>query len=242
MRILFLCLIVVMTSPVLSQKAKPLEVKQVAQGVYLHTSYKHIEGYGLMDSNGLVVLDGTQAYIIDTPWSDADTTALLQWITQNGYHAKASISTHFHEDRSAGIGLLNTKSIPTYTSERTKLLLYNAGKPTPTHTFTGSFFSLAGGLIELYYPGAGHTKDNIVAWLPNSNILVGGCLVRTRRWQSLGYTADADIGAWAHSIRNIKKQNYDIRLVVPGHGSLSQPDILDHTIRLAEVAAKKLAL
>lgn len=223
-----------------AQNGKTLEIREIEEGVYLHTSFKHVEGYGLVDSNGLVVLDGSQAYIIDTPWSKEDTEFLLSWIVGRGYNIAASISTHFHEDRTAGIKLLNSKSIPTYTSELTKMLLSREGKPLPAHYFKGNEFTLGTGLIELYYPGPGHTEDNIVAWLPENQILFGGCLMRSHEWESLGYVGDASIGSWGNSIRNIKSKSYAIQIIVPGHGKVGKPDMLDHTIELAESASNKL--
>nr|WP_262697127.1 subclass B1 metallo-beta-lactamase GIM-3 [Serratia marcescens]BDR24829.1 beta-lactamase [Serratia marcescens] len=223
-----------------AQNDKALEIRQIEKGVYLHTSFKHVEGYGLVDSNGLIVLDGNQAYIIDTPWSEEDTRLLLSWIADRGYEVAASISTHFHEDRTAGIKLLNSKSIPTYTSELTKALLLREGKPAPAYYFKGNEFTLGNGIIELYYPGPGHTEDNIVAWLPKSQILFGGCLMRSHEWESLGNVSDASISSWGDSIKNIKSKDYAIQTIVPGHGKLGKSDMLDHTIDLAESASNKL--
>lgn len=33
--------------------------------------------------------------------------------------------------------------------------------------------------VETFYSGKGHTEDNIVVWLPQFNILAGGCLVKS---------------------------------------------------------------
>ncbi|MDN3652276.1 DIM/SIM/IMP family subclass B1 metallo-beta-lactamase [Thalassotalea ponticola] len=236
MKFILTFIVTIMALPAMAQKDTSLKISEIAEGVYLHTSFKNIEGYGLVDSNGLIVVDANQAYIIDTPWSEDDTETLLTWIADNGYQAKASISTHSHADRTAGIKLLNSRLIQTYTSELTKELLVQGGKPIPTHTFNGSEFSLGNGLVELYYPGAGHTEDNIIAWLPKSKILFGGCIVRSHEWESLGYVGDASIISWADSIENIKAKNYDINMVVPGHGTVGQADILDHTIDLAKSA------
>ena len=137
MKAIFIFLVIFKASPALAQQDKPLEIKEVAQGVYLHTSFRQVEGYGLVDSNGLIVVDNNRAFIIDTPWSEEDTESLLSWITNKGYKTMASISTHSHEDRTAGIKLLNSKLIPTYTSELTKTLLAREGKPVPTHSFKG---------------------------------------------------------------------------------------------------------
>jgi glyoxylase-like metal-dependent hydrolase (beta-lactamase superfamily II) len=240
MKKILIFLLAVIAFPALAQKVRSLEIRELAQGVYLHTSYKQIEGYGLVDSNGLIVVDGGQAFIIDTPWSEEATESLLSWISDKGYVAVASVSTHSHEDRTAGIGLLNSKMVPTYTFELTKSLLIREGKPVPIHTFKGNDYTLGNGDIELYFPGAGHTVDNIVAWLPKSKILFGGCIVRSHEWESLGYVGDASINSWANSIRNIKAKKYDIKMIVPGHGSVGKSDILDHTIYLAESASNNL--
>ncbi|WP_049721264.1 DIM/SIM/IMP family subclass B1 metallo-beta-lactamase [Gilvimarinus polysaccharolyticus] len=235
----FVFLLIVIVLPAFAQSEKSLEIRPLTPNVYLHTSFKQIEGYGLVDSNGLIVIDGEDAYLIDTPWSEADTQQLLSWLADRGYKLMASVSTHSHEDRTAGIKMLNAMSVPTYTSQLTQTLLERDDRSLPTHAFAGDEFTLGGGLIELYYPGAGHTQDNIVAWLPNSNLLFGGCLVRAHEWEGLGYVGEASISVWADSIRNIKAREYAIDLLVPGHGKVGGAGILDHTIKLAEAAHKK---
>jgi metallo-beta-lactamase class B/metallo-beta-lactamase class B GIM len=239
MNIVLALLTLLLTLPVVAQDEKPLEITPIADGVFIHTSFKYIQGYGVVDSNGLIAIDKKQAYIIDTPWSEPDTKLLLSWLSDRGYKAVASISTHFHEDRTAGIEFLNSKSIPTYTSELTHRFLVREGKPVPTHYFSGDGFTLGNGLIELYYPGAGHSEDNIVAWLPKSRMLFGGCLVRSHEWEGLGNITHASVSAWADSIENIKSKNYPIQMVIPGHGKVGGPDILDHTIKLAKSASDK---
>lgn len=93
--------------------ANELRIQEIDTGVYLHTSYKMVDGYGLVDSNGLVVINGHNAIIVDTPWSRGDTRNLLLWIESKGLQVEAAVSTHFHEDRTAGIQVLNAVSIPT---------------------------------------------------------------------------------------------------------------------------------
>jgi metallo-beta-lactamase class B/metallo-beta-lactamase class B GIM len=227
------------TSPVARGEGANLQITQIDSGVYLHTSYRIMEGYGPVGSNGLVVVDGKQAVIVDTPWSVKDTEKLLSWMNKQGFLAKAGISTHSHEDRTAGIEALNSKSIPTFTSKMTNDILASEGKPTATNVFGESEISLLDGRLEIFYPGAGHTEDNLVVWLPIQRILFGGCLVRSLDWNSLGFTGDASIESWAESIRRIKSRYADIATVVPGHGSVGNPEILDHTIRLAEMAAEE---
>lgn len=212
---------------------KTLQIKAIDAGVYLHTSYKLVNGFGWVDSNGLVVVNNKQAVIVDTPWSEVDTAELLSWISAQGLMLEASISTHFHEDRTAGIALLNSKSIPTYTSELTDEILKSKDLPRGSEVFTGDSLQLLGGLIEVYYPGAGHTKDNLVVWLPEKSMLFGGCLVRPMAWSSLGFTGDADISQWVHSVSKVQAKYPGVEKIVPGHGMLGDQTILKHTIELA---------
>lgn len=211
-----------------------LSISKIAPNTYIHTSYLQVEGYGMVDSNGLLVVQNKRAFIVDTPWSESDTEALLIWAQAQGFEIVGSISTHSHDDRTAGIAVLNKKQIPTYTSAKTHEILLSKNKPTATHQFTGPEFQLEGGLINAYYPGGGHTKDNIVIWLPANGILFGGCFARSVESNSLGYTGEADIADWANSAQNVLSKYPDIQVVVPGHGKVGNVEILRHTIELVK--------
>jgi len=216
-----------------------LEVVPLTDNVYLHTSYKEVEGYGLVGSNGLVVVDAGKAYIIDTPWSEADTKKLVDLFRQRGLVIAGSISTHFHDDRTSGIGFLNSMAIPTYASNLTNDILTANGAAAAKNTFSTKEFSWVPGVIEVYFPGAGHTKDNVVVWLPQSNVLFGGCLVRESSGKKLGNIADAEIGAWEHSIDNLINKFPTAKIVVPGHGAAGGPELLAHTKLLAKSATSR---
>ena len=227
-------------------KLPEIEIKQIDQGVYLHKSYSEVQGYGLISSNGLIVVENNQAFIIDTPWSEQDTEVLLAWIDDNNFQLLGSISTHSHEDRTAGIALLKNKNIATYASQLTNDILTTTGKEVAEHSLIfqrlehlsvkeqeNSFLS---GAVQTFYPGAGHAVDNIVVWLPNVNILFAGCLVRSLSSKSLGYTGEADIAEWPISVKKLQHQFPDIKYVVPGHGSIGNNQLLVHTIKLAQGA------
>ena len=78
--------------------------------------------------------------------------------------------------------------------------------------------------VETFYPGKGHTGDNIVVWLPQYNILAGGCLVKSADAKDLGNVADAYVNEWSTSIENVLKRYRNINLVVPGHGEVGDRD------------------
>ena len=61
-----------------SEELPPLKIQQLTDSVYLHISHKVVDGFGLVDSNGLVVLMGSEAYIVDTPWSTQDTETSIK--------------------------------------------------------------------------------------------------------------------------------------------------------------------
>ncbi|WP_312913796.1 PST family subclass B1 metallo-beta-lactamase [Stutzerimonas nitrititolerans] len=216
-----------------------LRIEKIAEGVYLHTSFQQVQGYGLVDANGLVVLDGQGAYIIDTPWSERDTAALVAWLKERNYQVKASVSTHFHDDRTAGIAYLNSISVPTYASARTNALLKQNGKALATETFDDAPLWLLEGKVEVFYPGAGHSVDNLVVWLPEQKLLNGGCFVRAATAGTLGNTADAVVSEWAASAERLQRRYPDAQIVIPGHGVPGDVSLLEHTRKLALAATAK---
>ena len=221
-------------------KVPEMQIEEITQNVYLHRSYHFVDGYGVVGSNGLIVVDNDQAFLVDTAWSSKDTEKLVLWIKQKGLHLEGSVSTHSHEDRTAGIDWLNKNGIPTYASAKTNQLLKAQEKPLAKNTFAGTEAKLMDGAIRLYFPGKGHAADNIVLWLPRDKILFGGCLVRSLASKTLGYTGEASIEDWPQSISNTLAKFPTAETVVPGHGEIGDQKLLNHTKDLAvEKSAKR---
>ena len=211
-----------------------LAISEIADGVYLHHSYLNVTDFGLVEANGLVVVQDKQAYIIDTPWTDSDTARLLEWITQQGFTPVASISTHSHQDRAGGIGYLNNHGVKTIVSDRTQDILAVTNKPQASMAFEGNRYTVKSDLIEVYDLGAGHTKDNLVVWLPKQQMLFGGCLIKSLDSKTMGYIGEADMQAWPTTINKVNQQFPNINLVIPGHGASGDASLLSHTIELIE--------
>ena len=236
---LIVAILIIVGSVYADEKLPALSVEEIEKDVFLHKSYSQVDGFGLVSSNGLVIIDNKKAFIIDTPWSEKDTVKLVQWIDDKNLDLIGSISTHSHEDRTAGIKWLNARSIPTYASALTNELLKKDNKELAAKSFEGSEMLLAGGLIEAFYPGGGHTIDNIVVWLPKSQILFGGCFVRSVEATGLGYTGEADIKNWSSSVEKVLSRYPEIKMVVPGHGKMGGISLLNHTKKLAGSASNK---
>lgn len=215
-----------------------LEMRPLAEGVYVHTSYKDLPGIGPFPSNGLVVVRGRKALLIDTAWPLEATPQLLQWIEEKGYELDHVLVTHFHDDRSSGLPFLHARGVSSFASARTNTLLKAQGETRAQHGFEDGLPAHWREHVSVYFPGAGHSVDNHVVWLPEQGILFGGCLVRNAETQSMGNTADAELRHWAGSIRNLLERFPAARIVVPGHGAPGGPELLQHTLRLAEQHAE----
>ena len=221
-----------------TEKLPDLAIEEIQENVYLHKSFSRVEGFGLVSSNGLIVVDDGKAFIVDTPWSEEDTVKLAKWIDDKNYELVGSISTHSHEDRTAGIRWLNERSVSTYASSLTNEALKKESKELAKYSI-GDTELLAGDQIEAFYPGGGHSIDNIVVWLPHSKILFGGCLVRSLASKSLGYTGEAYIEQWASSVEKVLLRYPGANIVVPGHGKMGGIKLLKHTKQLAQLASNK---
>jgi metallo-beta-lactamase class B len=90
-----------------------------------------------------------------------------------------------------------------------------------------------GGLkLHVFYPGAGHSADNIVVWLPSSKVLFGGCFVKAAEATGMGNTAEADLPSWERGTLELIRRYGKANIVVPGHGAVAGPALLEHSLRL----------
>ena len=238
-RILAILTMLLMAHAAADEEIPGLEVDKIEDGIYLHRSYSRVDGFALVRANGIVVDDGENAYMVDTPWSARDTEKLVTWIRESGFTLQGSISTHSHEDRAAGIEWLNAHGFSTHAFAMTNQFLEKAGKAKAANSFADKTLILGDGLIEAFYPGPGHTEDNIVVWIPGSEILYGGCFVRSLESRGLGYTGEANIEAWPASVEKVLQKYPEAKVVVPGHGKAGDLRLLRHTKELSESAAEK---
>ena len=213
-----------------------LEVRKIADNVYLHTSYKKLPGYGFFPSNGLLVVHEGEAFLVDTPWPDHDTPALIRWAKEAGYTLKGSVFTHFHDDRTSGLEQLNSHGVETYATDLTNELLESKGRIAAKHTVGSDGTALFHEEIYPFFAGKGHTEDNIVIWLPETGILFGGCLIRSSSATGMGNVADASLADWATAVRKVRDRFPGVKTVVPGHGDFGGVELLDHTITLVDAA------
>lgn len=175
-----------------------LELIRLSANAWLHVSASEISGFGRVSSNGLVFINGNQAFLFDTPATEEQTKDLVPAI-ENLLNAKVVgfVPNHWHADCLGGLAWLQKQDVASYASQKTIDLAKENNLPAPAHGFQDSLqLPLGDKLIDCYYLGAAHTTDNIVAWIPSEKILFAGCMAKSRNAKNLGNTADGDLKAY----------------------------------------------
>lgn len=93
---------------------------------------------------------------------------------------------------------------------------------------------MGGYSFETYYPGPGHTADNIIIWFNKERIIYGACLIKSFEDEDLGYLGDANTREYARTIQRVQKKCKHPRWVIVGHGNWSNISSLEHTREMAE--------
>ena len=233
-----LCVITATQAPASdSADMLPVEFTQLSESVWMHTSYKHYERFGPVPANGLIVLDGTQSILIDSGWIDAQTETILDWARDELHHPVAhAYFTHAHLDKMGGVGAVKTRGIETYALELSNELAQANGMQPADHDIHLSVGKevLSVGPVDLFFPGAAHSHDNLVAYVAKDSLLYGGCMIRSSAAKRLGNTQDADVAHWDTAVSLVKQRFPQVDIVVPGHGAPAGPELLDRTQVLIE--------
>ena len=120
---------------------------------------------------------------------------------------------------SAAFDVLRAAGVATYASPSTRRLSRGRENEIPTHSLKDSSSAGRSALrseVELFYPGAAHSTDNLVVYVPSANVLYGGCAVHELSSTSAGNVADADLAEWPTSVERIQKHYPEAEVVFPG--------------------------
>lgn len=218
-----------------------LTVQPLVPGVWVYTSYFDVPEAGRIGANGLVVVSGEEAVLINTPWTDEQTGALFAWIKEkSNATVKAVVPTHFHQDCMGGLAEAHRLGATSYGLDKTIALAQRDHLPVPQNAFQLRTAVRCGKtMIQVTYPGVAHTTDNVVAWLPSERILFGGCLVKSMDAQTLGNTVDGNLMAFPITLGKIKAAYPNAKVVVPGHGRWGGTELIDHTLKLCKPPSKR---
>lgn len=212
-----------------------VRVQKVSEHVFVHTSYTDHEGQQV-GANGMIVIGGNKAVLVDTPWTDAQTAELVDWIEDTAkLELERFIPTHAHEDQIGGLSVIKETGAEIVTYSKTGSILREVHELAPTTTF-GDYNRITTGGVQLdcFFPGPSHTADTFVVGVENDGVLFGSCAVKSKSATDLGNVGEAQIDQWPKAIQSLKDRYSAYRYVIPGHGPIGDLDLLEHTAKLIE--------
>jgi len=147
---------------VFSQSEK-LEIYHLTDNYYIFTTYNSFKGIQF-PSNGMYLVTNEGVALFDTPWDTTQFQPLLDSI--HNRHKKEvvfCISTHSHEDRTAGLDYYKSLGIKTYTTQKTDSISNIRNEKRAEYLIDiDTIFKLGAYSFQTFYPGEAHTPDNIV--------------------------------------------------------------------------------
>lgn len=215
-------------------KSETLKIEQISKNIFMHISYLKTEAFGNVACNGMVYFNGNEAIIFDTPTDNDTSKELINWIeiTQKK-NIKAIVVTHFHNDCLGGLKQFHENGIISYANNLTiDLAKQNNLQVLPQMGFDNKMgIKIGKNSVFVEFFGQGHTSDNIVGYIPNENLLFGGCLIKSMD-ANKGFLGDANTTEWSKTVEKLKNRMPNLKIVIPGHGKYGGTELLDYTIRL----------
>jgi cyclase len=216
----------------------PPETVEVADGVF---AYVQPDGSWWINNTGFLV-DDDRVVAVDTCSTERRTRGLLAAIAAVTPHpVRTLVNTHHHGDHTNGNCLVaEGATIIGHHVTREEVLRTRIGgldavfgpvewgdlEPSaPTVTFSERLDVHVGERrVELHhFPDAAHTRSDVIAWLPEERLLFAGDLVFN------GGTPFVVMGSVAGSSarRRRRLRALEARTIVPGHGGVCGPEVLD---------------
>lgn len=222
-----------------SPEAK-LEISPLTGDFYIYTTYNSYED-SQVPANGMYLVTTNGVVLFDTPWDTTQFQPLLDSI-QARHNKKVimCIATHWHSDKTAGLEYYRQQGIKTYTTVLTdELSKKNDKKRAELLISKDTVFNIGPYSFETYYPGEGHTADNIVLWFNKEKILYGGCLIKGADAETLGYLGDANTVEYETTLRRVQLKFPDPKFIIISHSDWNNINSLKHSIKLAKKLKKK---
>ena len=201
---------------------------ELAEGAYGYTA----EG----DPNSGVIIGEDSVMVIEaqaTPRMAEDVIAKVRSVTDKPI--KYLVLTHYHPVRVLGAAAYQADEI--ITSFKTWEMIQERGQQDwasefgrfprlfrghesiegltyPTMTFTEKMtIDLGNKKVELLHIGEGHTRGDIIAWLPEEKVCFAGDLVE---YGATPYCGDAQLKKWPRTLERLAKMGP--KAMVPGRG------------------------
>jgi metallo-beta-lactamase class B len=214
-------------------ESSELVITQITPNGFQHTSYLQTNDFGNVPCNGLIVRNNKEVIVFDSPTNDSASIALIDFIRSSlNCEVKAIIPTHFHNDCLGGLKAFHKNNIPSYAYFKTIEFAKENQYEVPKNAFLDTLrLSIGESFVTSSFFGEGHTRDNVVGYFPDENLLFGGCLIKELN-ATKGYLGDANLNEWSSTVQKIRHRYPNLKTVVPGHGNIGSLNLLDYTFAL----------
>ncbi|MGW7489585.1 MBL fold metallo-hydrolase [Streptomyces sp. NPDC054786] len=212
-------------------------LRELADGVFV---YEQPDGGWCLNNAG-VITGGGRCVLVDTVATRARAERLRDEVTRVAPGGPDTVvNTHFHGDHVFGNSLFTPRAT-VISHEGTRGDMAESGLglcrlwpdvdwgeitlALPDLTFTERLTLRVGELhVELLHVGPAHTAHDVVVWVPERRVLFTGDVV----WSQV--TPYVLMGSVAGSLRALERlRALGPETVVPGHGPVAGPGILDAT-------------
>ncbi len=216
-------------------KNAKLKIAPLTGNFYIYTTYNTYQD-SQVPANGMYLVTINGVVLFDTPWDTTQFQPLLDSIKlKHNKNVVLCFATHWHSDKTAGLEYYKQRGIRTYTTVLTDSLSKKNNKKRAEFLMTkDTAFKIGEYSFETYYPGEGHTKDNIVIWFEKEKILFGGCLIKGTDAEDLGYLGDGNKKAYAATLRKVQQKFSKPNFIVVAHSEMQNIHALEHSIQMAK--------
>ncbi len=207
---------------------KKITFSEIGPDIYAFTA----EG----DPNTAVIVGDDGCIVFDAQATPAMANSVIERVkTVTDKPIKYVVLSHYHAVRVLGASAYKAQGI--VASSETQRLIVERGKQDwdseygrfprlfrdaesipgltwPTITFdTGMTLYLGKREVQLMHLGAGHTSGDIVAWVPDAQVMCSGDLIE---YHSACYCGDALLREWPLTLNEIRE--FNPKAVAPGRG------------------------
>lgn len=242
MRTLFLSIVLIFSlTDIFGQTdIAKLKITPLTGDFYIYTTYNVYEG-NYIPAHGMYLLTDNGAVLFDTPWDTTQFQPLLDIIKlKHNKSTNICIATHWHSDRTEGLEYYKKLGIKTYTTTLTDKFSRENNKKRAEFLMTkDTVFNVGQYSFEVYYPGEGHTADNIIVWFDNEKVLYGGCLIKGADAENLGYLGDANVTEYETTLKRVQIKCPAPKYIIVSHHDWTNINSLKRSIKLAKGLKKK---
>ena len=213
----------------------PPNVAEVSDGIF---AYIQLDGgWGLNNTGFLVGSDGVT--IIDTCFTERRSRMFHDAIRrQTGFPLRTLVNTHHHGDHTHGnYVFLPAATIVGHELCREEVIATGHGAAAlfpgvdwgeiriapPFVTFEERLNLYVDDLkVELVYVGPAHTTNDIVAWVPEREVLFAGDVIFNK---GTPFAMMGSIAGWLEALERLRA--LAPQTIVPGHGPVCGPEVID---------------